>query len=83
MTVPGPKPDQPGYGGNATWTNPYGTWETRRVPDAVRVAALANAVDLYGPLPDDCDLDLSTEQVVKIARTFEAYLTGEEADGTT
>jgi hypothetical protein len=62
-------------------------WLTRRMPDAVRAAALANAVDfcrdrdvgesapLYAsPLVDD---------VLLIAARFEAYLTGEEAHDPT
>jgi hypothetical protein len=57
----------------------HGPWEIHRQPDAVRAAALANAVDLhagtdaYPPEPD---------RVLETARTFEAYLTGEEANGS-
>jgi hypothetical protein len=54
-----------------------------RQPDAVRAAALANAVDLVarvGAEPGEDD-DLAG-YTLDLARTFEAYLTGEEAHGT-
>jgi hypothetical protein len=47
-----------------------------RQPDAVRAAALANAVDLCAHKTAD-----NYEDVIEIAKAFEAYLTGEEANG--
>lgn len=59
-----------------------GEWETRRVPDAIRAAALANAVELIGvveitELRHDDDVP---GLAILWARMFEAYLTGEEAN---
>jgi hypothetical protein len=78
--IPGPKlpPDQPG------WTTEF---QYGRILDPVRGAALAAAVDAYpyvkrlldedqGVPPDDYGAE-----ILDLARTFEAYLTGEETDG--
>jgi hypothetical protein len=83
MTVPVPPgPELPAD--NSGWTVPgqLEMFETRRMPDAVRAAALANAVDLYGEVPIGEQVDIAAGQVIKMARTFEAYLTGEEAHGS-
>jgi hypothetical protein len=61
-------------------TTDYGTWETHRQPDAVRAAALANAVELIARYADMDGARLE-DQAVTMAKAFEAYLTGEEADG--
>jgi hypothetical protein len=54
------------------------TWEIHRQPDAVRAAALANAVDVVANWPED---RLSTDRILEVARTFEAYLVGAPEDG--
>jgi hypothetical protein len=56
-------------------------WQTRRVPDAIRAAALANAVDAINALMPGTNM--TVERVLETARTFEAYLTGEEAHDPT
>jgi hypothetical protein len=62
----------------------YGEFETRRMPDAVRAAALANAVDLSSNWTwDDPEPARIVELVVLMAERFERYLTGEEAYGET
>jgi hypothetical protein len=64
-----------------TFTDP--AWQTRRMPDAVRAAALANAVDLSSNWTwDEPEPARVVEMVILMAERFEAYLTGEqEADG--
>lgn len=56
-----------------------------RQPDAVRAAALANAVELLkewqGTFIEDTPITSWTNRVLETARLFEDYLTGEEAHG--
>jgi hypothetical protein len=67
----------------------HGPWETHRQPDAVRAAALANAVDLVKELhpiiltPETAFEDLAQAAGIALAtaKEFETYLTGEEAHG--
>jgi hypothetical protein len=67
----------------------YGTleqFESHRMPEAVRAAALANAVALakyIGPWADDETGTKLATRVMHVATMFEAYLTGEEADDPT
>jgi hypothetical protein len=68
----------------STWTT---EWTAHRMPDAVRAAALANAVDLVKELaPKSTDENFPwgyySDSVLDLARIFEAYLAGgQEADG--
>lgn len=66
-----------------TRTTIPGEWETRRMPDAVRAAALANAVDLAAAIGYQPGTGGPTVQdIIEDARLFEAYLIGEEAHDT-
>jgi len=56
-------------------------WTTYRQPDAVRAAALANAIDL-ACADIQAGRTSTVGGIMDLARTFEAYLTGEEANGT-
>jgi hypothetical protein len=71
----GPKlpPDPPGW----TTEVQYG-----RILDPIRGAALANAVDLAPAIVAQGNTT-SPDEILDWARTFEAYLTGEEANGDT
>jgi hypothetical protein len=61
----------------------HGPWETHRQPDAVRAAALANAVDCCRWL-ELLDAPDPAERILDIARTFEGYLDpAKEADDPT
>jgi hypothetical protein len=62
-----------------------GQFRTYREPDAVRAAALANAVDLVAGLLGEAALgfDDCADYTLDLARRFEVYLTGEEANGQT
>jgi hypothetical protein len=51
-----------------------GVWIAHRQPDAVRVAALANAVEAYLYLAPDDPPDDPAAEILDLARIFEAYL---------
>jgi len=61
-------------------------WEVRLMPNPIRAAALANAVELVKEASfysvDQQELDRATDGILAIAARFEAYLTEQEADGT-
>lgn len=56
------------------------SWDTYRTLDPIRACALQAATSIYRLVADLDDPD-HAQSTIALAKTFEQYLTGEEADG--